>query len=75
MRIGLCNGSSRGEMGAGWTSNENNGFMFNVALGSVFVYRFGSQNGAQRVPIGGSLWAHCSCLLASVLEYPLMHRC
>ena len=53
MRIGLCNGSSRGEMGAGWTSNENNGFMFNVALGSVFVYRFGSQNGAQRVPIGG----------------------
>ena len=41
-----------GEMGAGWTSNENNGFMFNVFL-LVFVYRFGSQNGAQRVPIGG----------------------
>ena len=62
MRIGLRNGSSRGKMGAGWTSNENNGFMFNVFFGSFLC----TDLGARMVPKGFPLWVTLGTLFMFV---------
>ena len=62
-----------GEMGAGWISNENNEFMFDVFV--FFCVPIWEPEWCPKGSHWESLWAHCSCLLASVLEYLLMHRC
>ena len=61
MRIGLRNGSSRGEMGAGWISNENNEFMFDV-----FCFFSCTDLGARMVPKGFPLWVTLGTLFMFV---------